>query len=221
MGHEPHSGGTCKPTARAVGSLAQTTNSPGRGGGEGTCSTHQPSRLVFDFDNDCDIDNDGHVAFLEQTRFLYSEPRASARADLRPGSPFRSLAECYTISDIALANGFRGIPAIPATSTWGFIVLGLLTLVSGTIILRNGRRDAPSLKGRQNVAVGKAAEGGRRPRTTDPNGSSDPEGQRRELKISGPTGRNMKAQGNALGNERIAKMSPERAKQSAQFTALR
>ncbi len=30
----------------------------------------------------------------------------------------------------------------------------------------------------------------------------------------------MKAQGNALGNERIAKMSPERAKQSAQFTAL-
>ena len=50
--------------------------------------------------------------------------------------------------------------------------------------------------------------------------SSRPGGQPRELNGSGPTGRNKKAQGNALGNESIAKMSPERAKQSAQFTAL-
>ncbi len=42
-----------------------------------------------------------HVPFRANS-VLYGEPRALARADLRPWSPFRRLAVCYTIADTAL-----------------------------------------------------------------------------------------------------------------------
>ncbi len=42
--------------------------------------------------------------------------------------------------------------------------------------------------------------------------------QLREQKFSGPTGRNMKAQGNALGNQSIARMSPERQRRELKIS---